>query len=233
MFFKPVFSLLFLAALTLTACNPLQTPPAAAPEDTSPEKESSATIERVPTDSLESQTLETTPTLTKAPGIFLPNCDRTPEEGLALSASSGTAQDWYLYENDQCGFLLTFPPEWRLVEGANYLCLGPQDNPDIILIIGFKRDTENISITRTGVGAGDIFTMGQVDFLGQSISREVVRYQDKDKTLLYNYGIEISVGEVIFTLSLDDFQTDYDLAEISSEIGLTTDLIIESFEFIE
>ncbi len=180
--------------------------------------------------SFESQTLTPTIPSVDNANLFLPHCERDPQTGLSLETSPGKYVGWYQYTNETYGFSLAFPPGWELIEGQNYVCVRPQYKPTTILIVGFRRDSEDLPIQRTGVGAGDISTIGKVNFLGQEISRDVLRYQNKDKAILYNFGMEINTDGMIFTLSLEDFHTDYDMAELSVSIQSTTDTIIESFK---
>ena len=69
--------------------------------------------------------------------------------------------------------------------------------------------------------------------MGLEISKEILRYRNKDKTILYklpNATTIIPVGALEFTLSLDDFRDNYDAAELSDIIQITADMIVESFE---
>ncbi len=43
-----------------------------------------------------------------------------------------------------------------------------------MLSIAFKRTAEDQQITRTGVGSGDLLTMGSVLFLGEEVDRVVL-----------------------------------------------------------
>lgn len=176
-------------------------------------------------------TLTATPALTSipAPDLFLPNCDRTPQSGFPTKGSDEDNPGWYIYTNAAYGFTFAFPSDWDLIEDTHSVCLRYQSTPAITLVVGFKRDTEAVSIQRTGVGAGDIVTRGTVSFLGQEISRNVLVYQGKDKSVLYNQATEIGTGSLVFTLSLDDFQPDDEAAALSKEVQATADQIVQSF----
>jgi len=115
----------------------------------------------------------------------------------------------------------------------NFVAVSLQADPTIALVIGIRKNTEMVPIQRTGVGAGDIVTVGTVIFLGQEITRDILRYENKDKSVLYNYATEIFVGDLVFTISLDDFRTDYDAASLSKEIESQADKIIESFVLVK
>ncbi len=168
--------------------------------------------------------------------IFTPHCGGEPKAGLPTESSPGKTPGWFRYTNNEYGFSLLFPPDWDLVEDRNYVCLRVQSEPTIILVVGFKRAAEAISISRSGVGAGELITDGKVGFLGQEISKEILRYQNKDKTILYKLHDDatvIPVDALEFSLSLDDFRDNYDAAELSDIIQMTADTIVESFELTQ
>jgi hypothetical protein len=54
-------------------------------------------------------------------------------------------------------------------------------------------------------------------------------YEGKMKAMLYNNAQEIDVDGLIFTLSLDDYNLDYDAAEIKPEMQAIVDDVIGSF----
>lgn len=182
------------------------------------------------TSTLEQQLVTPVFTPTYDTKLFLPHCDKTPKSGLPSETSGGRYQDWYRYANESYGFSFAFPPDWDLIEGHNYVCVRLQSTPTVILIVGFKRNTEAISIQRTGVGAGDIITRGTVSFLGREIRRDILIYQGKDKAVLYNNANEIGIDSLVFTFSIDDFRIDYDTASLSKEVQTAADKIVESFE---
>jgi hypothetical protein len=57
----------------------------------------------------------------------------------------------------------------------------------------------------------------------------VLVYEGKMKAMLYNNAQEIDVDGLIFTLSLDDYNLDYDAAEIKPEMQAIVDEVIGSF----
>jgi len=166
---------------------------------------------------------------------FLPQCDRRPPEiERPTQIHPETGESWFRYANDEYGFAFLFPPEWELLEGNNYLCLNYRANREIKLIVGYKWANDRyISIVRTGVAAGELVTTGQLDFLGREIDRNVLRYEGKDKAILYDNAYHIRANDLFFTLSIDDFRMDYDLAELPPEVMDTADAIVESFELID
>ena len=70
---------------------------------------------------------------------------------------------------------------------------------------------------------------GNILFLGQEISKGILKYQGNDKLILYANGVEIKIGELIFTLGLGDINTDYGAVNLSLMIEETADAIVESF----
>jgi hypothetical protein len=237
---KPKYTLIIIlgsAVLLVTACNVLPITLPVSPE-------SSPTVNKMPpvsseqilkvTNTLESNTR--VPTITATPDLsFLPDCRDHPKVGLPTETSPGR-QGWFRYTNETYGFSFIFPPDWIVSEhGINliYVCPSSTITIGIQLTIGVKRIEEDVAIQRTGVGAGDIITTGKIKFLGQEISRDVLRYQGKDKTILYHYGTEINVDGLIFTLSLDDFYPDYDAVELSADIQSAADTIVESFKLTQ
>ncbi len=216
--------------LTPTLKPTIQVPMSTRASVKSPLPESEQVTE-VPPSSKPTQVPTITPIVNS--DIFTPHCSGEPKTGLPTESSPGRYQGWFRYTNDEYGFSLLFPPDWELSEGRNYVCLRVQSERTIILVVGFKRATEAISISRSGVGAGEFTTDGKVRFMGLEISKEILRYRNKDKTILYklpNATTIIPVGALEFTLSLDDFRDNYDAAELSDIIQITADMIVESFE---
>lgn len=161
----------------------------------------------------------------------------TPQQALSTTQDAATGETWYIYSNATYGFSFRFPSNWTLSECTfphpHFLRLQPAQITDehIMLNIWFRRNTENIGITRTGIGSGEVVQQGTVQFLNQEISRDVLIDQGKIKAVLYNNAQEVSNGPLVFTLSIDNFEPD-DNAELSQEIQADSDDIIKSFEFI-
>ena len=105
----------------------------------------------------------------------------------------------------------------------------PTAGPDVELTVGVRRPDEGVPIQRTGVGAGDVETRGSTRFLGREVAREVLVYEGKVKTVLYNNAVEIDVDGLVFTLSLDSVGPDYDAVDIPPEVQTIADKIVGSF----
>ncbi|MFN7036155.1 MAG: hypothetical protein ACK4SN_07280 [Bellilinea sp.] len=81
--------------------------------------------------------------------------------------------------------------------------------------------------------AGDEVHAGTVQFIGQTIRKTIIRYEGKDKVVLYGYKedlpYQIPAGNLIFTISLDDVGYGrYEEVELSPEIQQLADAIVES-----
>jgi hypothetical protein len=97
------------------------------------------------------------------------------------------------------------------------------------LTVGFRWSGEEAPIQRAGFGAGEIEAQGTVRFLGRELPRQVLIYEGRVKAILYSNAQEIDVDGLIFTLSLDDRNSDYDAAQIEPEMQAIVDEIVESF----
>jgi hypothetical protein len=173
-----------------------------------------------------------TPTPAGESILFLPNCQFKPGSTTSGISPSQAYPGWDRYVDAEYGFSFSFPSDWILVEGDNYVCLFPQAAQEMILVVGFKRATETVPIHRSGVGEGDLIPRGTVRFLGQTLTRDVLVYQGKNKAVLYNNAMETQIDDLVFTLSMDDFRTDYFSAILPADIQRTADKIIESFELV-
>ncbi|MBL1131645.1 MAG: hypothetical protein D8M54_24570 [Chloroflexi bacterium] len=68
-----------------------------------------------------------------------------------------------------------------------------------------------------------------VTFLGQELIKNALVYQGKDKAVLYNNAGEISVGDLIFAISLESNRSDYESIAIPENVQEQADKILESF----
>ena len=138
--------------------------------------------------------------------------------------------DWPRYVSTEYGFSFAYPLGWEVSKsGTHFIRIGPPGAPSIRFTIGVKHTGDATRIGRTGVPEGDIFLAGNILFLGQEISKGILKYQGNDKLILYANGVEIKIGELIFTLGLGDINTDYGAVNLSLMIEETADAIVESF----
>ncbi|GAP09086.1 hypothetical protein BECAL_00225 [Bellilinea caldifistulae] len=141
--------------------------------------------------------------------------------------------NWFRYNHYLYPFSIAFPSDWNLIECDNSIYLFPDSEPSIRLAVRFKYSNEKKHILRTGVPAGDAVHVGTVQFVGQTIRKTIIRYEGKDKVVLYGYKedlpYQIPVGNLIFTISLDDVGSRYyEDVELSPEIQQLADAIVES-----
>jgi hypothetical protein len=246
-----LFTLILLLGLVATACGGVETavinPPTSTPTPSltaaEPTLSPTAAPTVLPTITRQQPTPiladkpEPTPAQTPAPSIerefFNPGCERQPLADLPTQPHPETGELWQRYANDSYGFAFLVPPAWDLVEGQNGLCLVDQSNPDVRFVVGYKWADDDLVITRTGVAAGELTNTGEVTFLGREIERNVLRYEGKDKKILYDNAAEIRINELMFSLGLDDFTVPYETAELTTEAMETADAIVASFELID
>jgi hypothetical protein len=148
----------------------------------------------------------------------------TPVQADLLETETAT------YTDPVYGFSFTYPSNWQVeVRNEHFIRVkGPQE---MFLSIGVKRGGEEVQIQRTGVGAGEIDTRGTVDFLDTTVSRDVLVYEGKVKEVLYNYALETTAHEHVFTLSLSSAASDYESSDIPQAVQHTADDILASFSF--
>ena len=131
------------------------------------------------------------------------------------------------YHNPAYGISFQYPASWELTEIPNFIQLtGPQG----VLVVGYRRLTQQAQIQRTGVGAGDFVSAGSIRFLGQTLQRNLLVYEGKVKEVFYQSDSEFSVGDLVFTLGLDNYgSSHYEDADIPKDVQAEADQILESF----
>lgn len=139
--------------------------------------------------------------------------------------------NWKMYTNNKYKFTFSYPPDWILKEeGSN--CINITNVSFDTLFVCIKAVGDTTRIIRTGVGAGDILKKEEVQFLNQPVEKNVLVFQGIDKSVLYANGGEIQRKNLLFTLSLDNFQqakTESEGISITSE--KMSDQILSTFEF--
>lgn len=173
------------------------------------------------------------PTPTEEDEIFFPEyCGKEFVSAEKLLPES--EKNWFRYNHYLYPFSIAFPSDWNLIECDNSLYLFPDSEPSIRLAVRFKYSNEKKHILRTGVPAGDEIDGGTVQFIGQTIRKTIIRYEGKDKVVLYGYKedlpYQIPAGNLIFTISLDDvgYYGPYEEVELSPEIQQLADAMVES-----
>lgn len=147
--------------------------------------------------------------------------------------TSGRYAGWNRYIYPKYSFAFSFPPDWNIsVEDAHFVALASPTIPEFELHIGFKFTYETeASITRTGIGEGEMLDQGYINFLGKIIPRQVLVYQSEVTTVLYNWACETRGGDMIFTISLDSLDTVQ--RAIPPKLQTVADQIVESFEWVK
>ncbi len=132
------------------------------------------------------------------------------------------------YVNADYGFTFRYPEGWLLLQDMNYLRLSKDMT---ILNVHYRHLSETIpDWGMVGLPAGDFETRGRSVFLGQALPRETVVFESKDKAIFYNgVGAEVRAGGLAFLVSLQDMNSDYLAANLSTEILSEVDRILGSF----
>jgi hypothetical protein len=135
------------------------------------------------------------------------------------------------YRNAGYGFSFQYPSTWKLSEPANLPNYIQLTSKKAVLSIGYRRATQPARIQRTGVGSGDFARAGSIQFLGKTLQRDRLVYGSKVKGVFYQTDCEFRVGDLVFTLGLDDDRASvYEDVDIPADIQKEADLILESFQ---
>lgn len=162
---------------------------------------------------------------------ILPKRIPTPAPSQAIDTSN-----WKTYINSPYRFTFKYPAEWTIVEEPNYISIITPDRQQ--LVIDYKKVNDNISIVRSGVAAGDIYTKGTVKFLNQNLTRQILNFQGKDKSVLYNGAGEIIINNLAFSVSLDSNSPlfpeskSYEDSLLDQQTQDISDQILQTFQFI-
>jgi hypothetical protein len=137
---------------------------------------------------------------------------------------------WNTYTDAGYGFSFQHPADWQVFSTqTNSLQVGVEST---LLTVGYRRASQPASIQRTGVGGGDFADGGSVMFLGQTLKRTLLVYGGKVKAVFYHSASEFAAGDLIFTLSVDDFgEGRYEDVDIPQDVQDTMDRIVQSFQF--
>ena len=141
---------------------------------------------------------------------------------------------WESYIQAAYGFRFHYPTGWRveaLPDDPHRLRLV---KGTLALTVGFRWLEEKVTITPSGMPAGDLQAQGGIDFLGSLISREALVSQGRVKAVLYNKGREIEkFNGLVLTASLEDqAQTPYEEIDISPAAQLQVDWALHTFQFL-
>jgi hypothetical protein len=161
----------------------------------------------------------------------------TATAGLLEAATPG----WISYTNADYGFSFHYPSTWTIQGAPNMLQLTRQS---LTLMIGYKWASEIVRLGPGNLPAGDFITKNTIKFLEQVVQREVLVSGGKEKAVFYtlpgNFEIPVNTGQaggtsqvgLVFAISLQVFDTDYQQIDIPEVIQNETDQIVASFTLI-
>ena len=166
-----------------------------------------------------------------APGETNPGGMGTIEIGIEPTPLPESAS----YTNDTYGFTFDYPDTWSLTEQDHGVVLQKGTNR---LEIGFRWKAEEIDpFGRTGTGAGDFIYAGKVNFMNQVVPAEALLYEKKTKAVFYAASYRksglIDADDIVFTITLEDLETDYMNVDISDETIAEAAAILETFRWLD
>jgi lipoprotein-anchoring transpeptidase ErfK/SrfK len=135
------------------------------------------------------------------------------------------------YTNREYGFSFRYPSSWAVMEGQNYISLA---EGTMNLVIGYRHATEDPNICcRDRLPEGEVIDVGSVACAGEMVSKALLVCEGQTKAVLYEGTQEISVGDLRFLFYLEDFNADYDAANIPAGVQEQVDEVISSLETFE
>lgn len=186
-----------------------------------------------PTGEVESTTISDGYKPTAVPSLTVPTPEETVSESVdeEESTPAPTPDEWREYINPVYAFTFKYPASWGIEKPADHYINLISSDEKWELTIGVKRPGEDVNIVRTGVAAGDLIAQGTVTLFGQPIERLALIYREKVKAILYDGAGEIEVGNLVFSLGLDNIDptSSYEEIELPDDIQATVDAIVESF----
>ncbi len=148
---------------------------------------------------------------------------------------SNGMKGWQTYTDPTYSFSFQYPPEWKLEAGKGTMAghavwLTPNTTSLARLQIAYKHAGDQAQIGRTGVGSGELVTLGQVLFLGSPIDRTVLVWEGKHMTVLYTCSGCMQRGDVVFGFDLDYLGNWSDPAALPDDVQNLADLIVASVQ---
>jgi putative hemolysin len=131
------------------------------------------------------------------------------------------------YRNDAYGFSFDPPSIWSIEEFPDYLLFR---QPGYQMFVGYQWANEEPKPFRTGMPSGEFVDSGSVNLLGQSLPKQILVWEGKNKVV--NYGGRIKAGDLILVFYLDAVETDnvrYEDLDIPQEIIAQADHIVGTF----
>jgi lipoprotein-anchoring transpeptidase ErfK/SrfK len=135
------------------------------------------------------------------------------------------------YRNEAYGFSFRYPSGWQLVEGRNFLSLSQGSTN---LVVGYRHGTEDPNICcRRELPEGELVEASAVPCAGEELDKAVLTCEGKAKAVIYEGAQEISLGDLRFLFYVEDFNADYDAADIPQDVQVEVDRVITSLETFE
>jgi len=135
------------------------------------------------------------------------------------------------YVNDTYGFNFRYPETWTLAEKPHLLKMS---RGTLVLSIAYGwAANPGFGPVRTGIPAGDLIYGDKVVLLEKTIPAQLLQYEHQDKMVLYGGTGLVEVGDLVFSIWLEDRESDYAELDIPKERQAEAKRILESFERIE
>lgn len=143
---------------------------------------------------------------------------------------------WQTYTNTLYGFAIRYPKGWTVDEVANTsntmyqhrISLTHPAEPRTVLLLAYKRASEDRRIVPTGMTAGDIVERGSLRFVEEPVDREVLVANGKDLEVLYGGGGEIPRDDLIFWIGLHYTGDPVTDPGLSTEVEKLADQVLTS-----
>ncbi len=149
--------------------------------------------------------------------------------GIKIGIEPTPAPETLSYINDIYGFKFDYPRTWLITETDHGIVLIQGSNR---LTINFRWANEAVAPFRTGMAAGTPIYSDKISFMGQVVPVYIVELDHKAKYVLYSEEDAIPIDDLVFTLVLEDLETDYMTLDLPETIIAEASLILGSFERI-
>jgi hypothetical protein len=137
------------------------------------------------------------------------------------------------YVNDTYGFSFRYPETWILTEEPHLLKVSRGDL-GLMIAYGWASDPRFRPLGgRTGMPAGDFVYGGKISFLETTIPVRVLEHERRAKVILYGETSLVEAGELVFSIWLENRESDHAELDIPKERQAEAKQILESFERIE
>lgn len=166
--------------------------------------------------------------------ISSPGQALTPAPSAAPGATGAGAMPEY--RNSVYGFTFQYPPSWSLQEEAHLIKLS---QGTLSLLIGVRRNDEQVNLGPDQVPPGTLSQWGFVRFFGYQVPRQVLNQDGRITAVFYNGPKPIIVSpstaatSLEFVIILYDYNPNTGQVNIPAERQAEADRIVESFRSAE